>query len=63
MLALHEPKAIYITGFDRDNLSINIVKSSAKNKYSLDYVENHKTESGIIYASTRKEVESIYEGF
>ncbi len=61
ILDLHKP-AIYITGIDRDNLSINIVKSSSKNKYTLDYVENHKNESGIIYASTRKEVESIYEG-
>ena len=61
ILNLHSP-AVYITGFDRENLSINIVKSSSKNKYILDYIENHKNESGIIYASTRKEVESIYEG-
>ena len=61
ILDLHNP-AVYITGFDRENLSINIVKSSSKNKYTLDYVENHKNESGIIYASTRKEVETIYEG-
>lgn len=61
ILNLHNPD-VYITGFDRENLSINIVKSSSKNKYTLDYVENHKNESGIIYASTRKEVETIYEG-
>lgn len=61
ILNLHNP-AVYITGFDRENLSINIVKSSSKNKYTLYYVENHKNESGIIYASTRKEVETIYEG-
>ena len=61
ILNLHNP-AVYITGFDRENLSINIVKSSSKNKYTLDYVENHKNEIGIIYASTRKEVETIYEG-
>lgn len=61
ILNLHSP-AVYITGFDRENLSINIVKSSSKNKYILDYIENHKNESGIIYASTRKEVENIYEG-
>ena len=61
ILNLHNP-AVYITGFDRENLSINIVKSSSKNKYTLDYVENHQNESGIIYASTRKEVETIYEG-
>ena len=61
ILDLHNPD-IYITGFDRENLSINIVKSSSKNKYTLDYIQNHKNESGIIYASTRKEVENIYEG-
>ncbi|MBQ6632422.1 MAG: DNA helicase RecQ [Romboutsia sp.] len=61
ILDLHNP-SIYITGFDRENLSINIVKSSSKNKYTIDYVENHKNESGIIYAATRKEVENIYEG-
>ena len=61
MLDLIEPK-IFITGFDRENLYINIVKSSAKNKYLLEYIENHKSESGIIYAATRKEVEKIYEG-
>lgn len=61
ILELNEPD-IYITGFDRENLSINVVKSSSKNRYLLNYIENHKNESGIIYASTRKEVESIYEG-
>ena len=61
VLELYNPD-VYITGFDRENLSINIVKSSSKNKYLLDYVENHKNESGIIYAATRKEVESICEG-
>ena len=53
---------IYITGFNRENLYINIVKSSSKNKYIIDYLENHKKENGIIYAATRKDVEKIYEG-
>lgn len=53
---------VYITGFDRENLSINIVKSSSKNRYLLEYIEHHKEESGIIYAATRKEVENIYDG-
>lgn len=61
MLGLRNPK-VFITGFDRENLYINIVKSSTKNKYLLEYIENHKSESGIIYAATRKEVEKIYEG-
>ena len=60
-LRLNDPD-IYITGFNRENLSINIVKSSSKNKYLIDYLENHKKESGIIYAATRKDVEKIYDG-
>lgn len=61
LLCLENPDC-YITGFDRDNLSINIVKSSSKNKYILDYIKNHKNESGIIYVATRKEVENIHNG-
>ena len=61
ILGLINPN-IYITGFDRENLSINIVKSSSKNRYLLEYLEHHKDDSGIIYAATRKEVENIYEG-
>ena len=61
ILELNKPD-VYITGFDRENLFINIVKSSSKNRYLLDYIENHQNESGIIYAATRKEVENIYEG-
>ncbi|MGO1044100.1 DNA helicase RecQ [Clostridioides difficile] len=61
LLCLESPDC-YITGFDRENLAINIVKSSSKNKYILDYIQNHKNESGIIYTATRKEVENIYNG-
>jgi ATP-dependent DNA helicase RecQ len=51
----------FITGFDRENLKINIVKNSDKRKYLLDYISKHKDESGIIYAATRKEVEKIHD--
>ena len=61
LLNLYNP-TLFITGFNRENLTININKSSGKNEYLLKYVENHKDESGIIYAATRKEVDKIYEG-
>ncbi|MEG0855984.1 MAG: DNA helicase RecQ [Terrisporobacter sp.] len=51
----------YTTGFDRENLSINIIKNCNRKQYLLDYVENNKNTSGIIYAATRKVVESVYE--
>ena len=61
LLNLYNP-TLFITGFNRENLTININKSSGKNEYLLKYVENHKDESGIIYAATRKDVDKIYEG-
>lgn len=61
LLELNNPK-LFITGFDRENLTITIEKASNKNKYLLEYIDNHKNESGIIYAATRKEVDKIYEG-
>ena len=60
LLRLKEPK-VFITGFDRENLSINIIKSENKKKYLLNYIEDNKMNCGIIYAATRKEVDNIYE--
>ncbi|KGN01234.1 DNA helicase RecQ [Clostridium botulinum] len=61
LLKLKDPK-IFITGFDRENLNISIIKSGSKKEYLLNYIENNKEQSGIIYAATRKEVDNIYEG-
>ena len=51
----------YSTGFNRDNLQINIVKNCNKKEYILNYIEKNKNDSGIVYAATRKSVEAIYE--
>ncbi|MEG1256322.1 DNA helicase RecQ [Clostridium sp.] len=60
LLRLQNPK-IFISGFDRENLSINIIKAENKKKYLLGYMVNNKEQSGIIYAATRKEVDNIYK--
>ncbi|MEG0306311.1 MAG: DNA helicase RecQ [Clostridium sp.] len=60
LLRLENPK-IFISGFDRENLSISIIKSENKKKYLLNYMESNKEQSGIIYAATRKEVDNIYK--
>ncbi|WP_066889195.1 DNA helicase RecQ [Clostridium nigeriense] len=60
LLKLNDPK-IFITGFDRENLRINIVKGVDKRKFVLNYIKNNLRDSGIIYAATRREVDSIYE--
>lgn len=60
LLKLNSPK-IFITGFDRENLSIDIIKGGNKKEYILKYIEKNKNQCGIIYASTRKEVDNLYE--
>jgi len=59
-LNLNNPK-VFVTGFDRENLLINVIKSGSKKEYLNSYIENNKEVSGIIYAATRKEVDNLYE--
>jgi ATP-dependent DNA helicase RecQ len=59
-LELKNP-AIHVTGFDRPNLSYqSIVFSKAKNKQEelIDYLSG-QTSGGIVYCSTRKQVELV----
>ncbi|MBP9478829.1 MAG: DNA helicase RecQ [Sebaldella sp.] len=60
LLELRNPES-FITGFDRENLKIKVIKGAVKKKYIIDYVGQNKGQSGIIYCSTRKEVDSVYE--
>lgn len=62
MLKLIRPKVI-VTGFDRENLyySVEYKTGKQKDQFVLDYVEKHAKESGIIYCSTRKNVDMLYE--
>ena len=60
LLKLNSPR-VFVTGFDRENLRINIVKGIEKKKFLVNYIKNNINDSGVIYAATRKEVESIYE--
>lgn len=47
------------TGFDRDNLSFQVIKGQDKDKYVLDYLNKNSEQAGIIYAATRKEVDRL----
>ena len=47
------------TGFARENLAFQVVKA-AKDSYLLEYLRVNDQQAGIIYASTRKEVERLY---
>lgn len=58
ILGLDNP-SIFVTGFDRENIEINVLKGIDRKKYILDYIKENPNESGIIYATTRKEVEEV----
>lgn len=47
------------TGFARENLSFQVVKEQ-KDSYLIAYLKTNENQSGIIYATTRKEVERLY---
>ena len=52
---------VYVTGFDRSNLSFSVVRTPKRMDYVVDYVRRHSHENGIIYCSTRKDVERVYD--
>lgn len=58
---LHIPPENYvITSFARPNLSFKVVDNPVNTElYLLDYIKKHSKQSGIIYASTRKNVEEL----
>ncbi|NBI06334.1 DNA helicase RecQ [Senegalia massiliensis] len=60
LLNLNKPEEI-VTGFDRKNLYFKVENNIDKRSFILNYLNDKKDESGIIYCSTRKEVESLYE--
>ncbi|WP_332694700.1 DNA helicase RecQ [Halalkalibacter lacteus] len=55
-----EEQYVISTGFERSNLTFQVKKGVNKKKFMFSFLAARKNESGIIYASTRKEVEQIY---
>ena len=58
VLGLMEPQAL-VTGFDRKNLYFAVETPRKKDSYLMQYVKEHKGESGIIYCATRKNVDLV----
>ena len=59
-LGLKSPFTI-TTGFDRENLFFQVEHPADKTQFLLDYIKKFPAVSGIVYCSTRKEVESVCE--
>ena len=60
LLRLRNP-AVFVGGFDRPNLyfSVRHGNNGAKRAYIVEYLRKHSDEAGVIYASTRKDVELL----
>lgn len=56
-LGLEEPK-VFVSGFQRENLNLSVIRTNHKKNKTLELVQKHKTTS-IIYAATRKNAEEI----
>ena len=52
---------VYVTGFDRPNLSFSVLRTPKRMDYVVHYVRQHANENGIIYCATRKDVDRVYK--
>jgi ATP-dependent DNA helicase RecQ len=50
-----------LTSFQRSNLRFSVLHDKDKIAFIEDYINRYPKQSGIIYCSTRKEVDSLYE--
>lgn len=60
ILGLVNPRLL-VTGFDRKNLYFAVKHVKKKKNEVLNYVKEHENQCGIIYCSTRNNVEEVYE--
>ena len=59
-LRLQAPE-VQVTGFDRKNLMLRVLRPQEKMVALLELLRQHREESGIVYCSTRKQVERVTE--
>ena len=60
LLELSNPFTL-TTGFNRTNLSFSVATPSQKKEYLLDFLKNHTKDAGILYCSTRKQVDALFD--
>ena len=59
-LALNDP-AEFVGSFDRPNLVYRVLPRATLKKQLLDILERHRREAGIIYCTSRREVDALAE--
>ena len=56
-----EEQHTIMTGFERPNLTFSVIRGQDRERFVKEYVAKNEKEAGIIYAATRKTVDSVYE--
>lgn len=56
-----EERHTIMTGFERANLTFSVIRGQDRERFLKEYVQKNGKEAGIIYAATRKTVDSVYE--
>lgn len=56
-----EERHTIMTGFERANLTFSVIRGQDRERFLKEYVQKNEKEAGIIYAATRKTVDSVYE--
>lgn len=59
-LQLEEPQ-IFISSFDRPNISLNVLPAKDRIKVIIDFIKQKQYQSGIIYCLSRKSTEQVCE--
>lgn len=56
-----EPTHIFSTKLERDNLSFHVYREGQKREFIAQYLRDHQGQTGILYCSTRKEVDQLHQ--
>ena len=48
---------VFVSGFDRPNIKLTVERKANSKKQMLDFMQEHRGESGIVYALSRKKTE------
>lgn len=56
-----EPPKMFVHGFDRPNLRLTMRPKASARTQILDFVEEHRGDSGIVYCSSRRQTEELAE--
>ena len=58
-LGLKKPE-IFTTSFDRKNIFLEVQPKKSGESQVIDFLKNHKNESGIIYCTSRRQVDELF---